>query len=101
MQQHEKSPQTIKHALALVRCIIRFCAVRGLCAMPAPSRLQFNFPQVDNVKTEVLTPEQLKALFQALETEDDPFLVPLVRHAIATGMRRGRTSGLTLDRLRL
>lgn len=83
-----KSSQTVKHALALVRRIIRFGVKRGLTSMPDPSRLYIEMPKVDNMKTEVLTPEQLASLLQALNEETDPFLPNIVRLALCTGMRR-------------
>lgn len=89
-----KSAQTVKHALALVKRIIRFGVKRGMTPMPDSSRLCIELPKVDNVKTEVLTPAQLAALLRALNEEDDPLLTGLVRLAMCTGMRRGSLLGL-------
>ena len=89
-----KSAQTVKHALALVKRIIRFGVKRGMTPMPDPSRLFIELPKVDNIKTEVLTPAQISALVHALDEEDDPLLTGLVRLAMCTGMRRGSLLGL-------
>ena len=89
-----KSAQTVKHALALVKRIIRFGVKRGMPPMPDPSRLFIELPKVDNIKTEVLTPAQISALVHALDEEDDPLLTGLVRLAMCTGMRRGSLLGL-------
>ena len=89
-----KSAQTVKHALALVKRIIRFGVKRGMTPMPDPSRLFIELPKVDNVKTEVLSPVQLASFLRALNEEDDPLLTGLVRLAMCTGMRRGSLLGL-------
>ena len=89
-----KSAQTVKHALALVKRIIRFGVKRGMTPMPDPSRLFIELPKVDNIKTEVLTPAQISALVHALDEEEDPLLTGLVRLAMCTGMRRGSLLGL-------
>ncbi len=89
LEAQGKSAQTVKHVMGLLRRVIRYGAQRGLCTVPDISRLHFDMPKVDNVKTECLTPEQAKALFEALDADPDQNLASLVRLALATGMRRG------------
>lgn len=89
-----KAPQTVKHVLGLMRRLIRYGAKRGLCSMPDISRLHFDMPKVDNVKTECLTPEQAKVLLDALNADPDQNLASMMRLALATGMRRGALLGL-------
>jgi len=84
-----KSPQTVKHILALLRRIIRFGAKKGLSPMPDPSKLYFEMPAVDNEKTESLNMEQLQKYFEALDKEEDQNAAALLRLALATGMRKG------------
>lgn len=94
-----KAAQTVKHVLGLLRRIIRYGAQRGLCTVPDISRLHFDMPKIDNVKTECLTPEQGKALMDALDADPDQNLASMVRLALATGMRRGALLALQWDDL--
>lgn len=82
----KKSPQTVKHILALLRRIINFGIERGLIA-PLPFKIAV--PSVDNIKTEDLTPEQLQQLFEALNTTPYQTAANMMRLALFTGMRRG------------
>ena len=99
LEKEGKAPQTVKHVLGLLRRLIRYGAQRGLCTVPDISRLHFAMPKVDNVKTECLTPEQAKALLEALDTDPDQNLAAMVRLALATGMRRGALLALQWDDL--
>lgn len=94
-----KSAQTVKHVLTLLRRIIKFGVKKGLCESPAPSKLHFEIPHVDNEKTETLTPEQLIALKKALDEEPDQNAAALMRLALVTGMRRGALLALRWDDL--
>lgn len=89
LAREKKSPQTIKHVLALLRRLIRFGVKKGLCPMPEPSRLSFEMPTVDNEKTETLTQSQLKRYLEALDREEDQRAAAFLRLALATGMRKG------------
>jgi len=82
----KKSPQTAKHAIALLRRIINFGVDRGLCP-----RLPFKItlPHVDNIKTEDLTSNQLQALFSAIESTPYTTAANMMKLALYTGMRRG------------
>ena len=94
LEKEGKAAQTVKHVLGLLRRIIRYGAQRGLCTMPEMNRLHFDMPRIDNQKTECLTPEQAKALFEALDADPDQNLAAMVRLALATGMRKGALLGL-------
>ena len=94
MRKAGKSPQTIKHAIGLLRRIIRFGVKKGLCSTIDPSRLYFDMPTVDNEKTEMLTAKQLKAYMDALDNEPDQNAVAFLRLALATGMRKGALMAL-------
>lgn len=81
------APQTVKHVLALVRRVIRFGVMRGLCSMP--TNLHFDMPKLDNERTESLTDAQLVSYLNALDEEPDQNAAGLLRLALVTGMRKG------------
>ena len=87
MEAKGYAAQTVKHALGLLRRLLRFGVKKELCAMPA--RLHFDMPKVDNVKTECLTTDQIKLLLEALDADQDQSMASMMRLALATGMRRG------------
>ena len=92
LQEQGKSPQTVKNILELLRRLVNFGSKQELCHRP--EGLRFTMPKIDNHKTECLTPEQAKALLQALAAEKDQNLAALVRLALTTGLRRGALLGL-------
>lgn len=81
-----KSPQTVKHVLALLKRAINFGVKKGLCPRPD---LHIQLPKVDNKKTEDLTPKELKRLLQAIEADENRQVANLMKLALYTGMRRG------------
>lgn len=89
-----RSPQTVKHILALLQRIIRFGVKKGLCSAPDPSKLHFEMPQVDNQKTESFTAEQLQKYLEAIDKEPDQNAAAFLRLALATGMRKGALMAL-------
>jgi integrase len=82
----DKSPQTVKHVLALLLRLIHFGIQRSIC-QPLPFSIAM--PRVNNQKTEDLTHAQLKALMKALDDSPDIMTVNIMRMAMYTGMRRG------------
>lgn len=82
----EKSPQTVKHVLALLRRIIQFGVNSGLCQ---GLFFQIKMPRVNNIKTEDLSPEQLAKLLVVLDSDHDIQVVNMMRLVLYTGMRRG------------
>jgi integrase len=79
-----KSPQTVKHVLALLRRLIHFGTQRGVCqSLP----FTISMPKVSNLKTEDLTNVQLRALIKALDESSDIMTANIMR--MYTGMRRG------------
>jgi len=89
------SAQTIKHILAFIRRLINFGVKRGWCP-PQPS-LYFEMPEVDNVKTEILTLDQIAKLKQVLDEEADQVAASLIRLALTTGMRKSALIALRWD----
>jgi len=84
-----KSPQTTKHALALLKRIILSGVRTGRIDPPSPKKLQITLPAVSNEKTETLTDAQFDALLVAAEQSDNWKAGALVLLALSTGMRRG------------
>jgi integrase len=82
----KKSPQTVKHVLALLRRIINFGVNQGYIP-PLPFKIAF--PSVDNIKTEDLTPEQLQRLVTVLDSTSLTVAATMMKLALYTGMRRG------------
>lgn len=82
----KRSPQTTKHAVALLRRIINFGIDRGLVP---PIGFKIGLPAVDNIKTEDLSPDQLRTLFTVLESTPHTTGAAMMKLALFTGMRRG------------
>ena len=85
----KKSPQTVKHVVALLKRIINFGVKKGLCDQPNPRTLHIELPRVDNKRTEDLTPDQLESLLSAIEAYPNKQVAHLMKLALYTGMRRG------------
>ncbi|MBI9112749.1 site-specific integrase [Maridesulfovibrio ferrireducens] len=83
------APATIKHAIVLLKRIINYSVQRGLCPSIDASRLHFEMPKINNIKTEDLTTEQLKALLKVLNESPNQQVANLMQMALYTGMRRG------------
>ena len=79
-------PQTVKHVLRLLARIINFGVKKGLCAGLS---FKIEMPPVNNLRTEDLTPEQLKALLEAIDQEVDPQAANFMKLVLCTGLRRG------------
>ncbi len=84
--QKTKSPGTVKNVLELLRRIIHYGEKKNLCP-----HLNFTIemPRVNNIKTEDLTPKQLKKLLEAINQDPDIQTANLMKMALFTGMRRG------------
>ena len=80
-----KSPQTVKLVLALLRRLANFGAKKRLCE---GLRFIIEMPQVNNIKTEDLTAEQLDALMRAIDEDDHPQAGTIMKMVLYTGMRR-------------
>ena len=82
----KKSPQTVKHVLALLRRIINFGVRKQLCK---GLRFEIQMPSVDNAKTEDLSTDQFKKLLETIEADKHPIAGSMMKIALFTGMRRG------------
>jgi len=89
--QKNHKPATVKNTLELLRRIISYGVKRHL--IPAlPFKIQL--PRVNNLKTEDLTQEQIKALLKAIDEDIHPVAGPMMKMALFTGMRRGEMFSL-------
>lgn len=82
----KKSPQTVKHIIALLRRIVNFGVDRGLCPI-LPFKI--SMPSVDNIKTEDLTPNLMQRLLEVLDSTHYTTAASMMKLALYTGMRRG------------
>jgi len=87
----EKSPQTVKHVLALLLRLCRWGADKELCA---PYAHKITMPRVNNKKIESLTDAQLARLLEVLETFHDRPVADMLRLMLFSGMRRGECFSL-------
>ena len=82
----DKSPQTVKLTLSLLRRIANFGVRKGLCA-PLPFTIEM--PKVNNLKTEDLTPQQLTKLLEVIEADKHAQAGCMMKMVLFTGLRRG------------
>lgn len=80
------SPQSVKHILALLKRVINFGVKKALCP---PLSFAIEMPEVDNIKDDSLSEDQLRALLIAIEEDDHPQAGNIMLLALFTGMRRG------------
>ncbi|WP_417911115.1 tyrosine-type recombinase/integrase [Candidatus Electronema sp. PJ] len=88
------APQTVKHVLTLLKRIVNYGCGLG---WTAPLSFKIDMPSVDNIKTEDLTPEQMRRLFKAMETSTCVPAANMMRLVLYTGMRRGELFKLKWD----
>jgi integrase len=81
-----KAPGTVKNVLELLRRIINYGVKKKIC--PGID-FTIEMPQVDNNKTEDLTPEQLTKLLKAIDKDSNIQAANMMLLALFTGMRRG------------
>ncbi len=98
-QLKDKSPQTVAHALELLRRLVNFGKKRGLCQGPG---FIIQVPKVHNEKTEDLAPAQLKKLLEVIdyhETYRTPYRwgAYMMRLVLLTGVRRSELLRLRWD----
>ena len=89
-----KKAGTTKNVLELLRRVINFSVKKGLCAWQDPSRLHFEMPKLNNVKTEMLTKEERARFIEAAKAAPNRKAGQLMLMAYYTGMRRNELFGL-------
>ena len=82
----EKSPQTVKHVLGLLKRIVNFGKDRGLCE---GFSFKVTMPKVNNLRTEDLSPAELSRLLEAIDEDENIAVAKLMKLALFTGMRKG------------
>ena len=97
MTKMGRTPGHIKGVMDLLQRLIRFGAKKGMSTIPEMSRLHFNFPKVDNVRTENMNADQMQAYLEALDAEPNKAAAAFLRLALATGMRKGALLALRWD----
>jgi len=80
------SPGTVKNILELLRRIINFGTKNQLCD---GAGFQIKLPEVNNVRTEDLTPEQMARLLAVITEDEHPHAGAMMLLALYSGMRRG------------
>lgn len=86
MEAEGLSPQSRRHSLSLLARLIAWGQKNGHC--DAPAGLTIDLPKTDNMKTEVLTDDQLASLQRALDSDFNQLAANAVRLAMLTGIRR-------------
>ena len=86
-------PATVRNVLELLRRIITFGIKKDLLE-PGDMRAHFEMPQLNNDKTEDLSPDQLKSLINVLEKNKHKKVAKMMLLALYTGMRRGELFNL-------
>jgi integrase len=81
-----KSPQSVRLTLALLRRLANFGANKRLTHGLS---FKIEMPKVNNIKTEDLTPDQFKALLEAINEDRNIAAGNIMKMALFTGMRRG------------
>ncbi len=89
MSSAGSAPASIQRIIVILRAIINFGVLHGHCHPIDPSKLQFKTMKIDNVKTEVLTDDELARFMKALDDEPDQNAAALLRLALVTGIRKG------------
>ena len=79
-------PATVRNVLELIRRIISHAAKKRLCQIPD---FKIEMPEVNNIKTEDLSADQLNALLKAINKSTYRTAANLMRMVLYTGMRRG------------
>lgn len=89
------SPQTVQHALALVRRVLRYAKKQGIYQWP--EALSFEMPEFDNTVTEHMETAQLAAYWQALDADHDKVGVAYLKLILLTGIRKSAALALRWD----
>lgn len=96
MKEEDLAAATIDHALRLLRRVVNHGTEHGLC--PSLS-FKIQFPKVNNIKTEFLTPEESARLIETLDTWPRQDIARMVKVAMFSGLRRGELFRLKREHL--
>jgi integrase len=84
-------PQTVKNTLAILKRLSFFALDRRLSK---GLDFKITMPKVNNLKTEFLTEDQLRALLKAIDEDPHPYAGKLLLIALYTGLRRAEITKL-------
>lgn len=87
----KRKPATVKNILELLRRIINYGVKKRLIS---PLSFKIQLPEVDNLKTEDLSIEQIQALLKAINEDLHPLAGPLMKMVLFSGLRRGELFNL-------
>lgn len=85
-KEQGRAAQTIKHVTGILSRLVKFSAEKGYCQ---EQKIKLVLPRINNEKTEDLTPEQIKRLIEAMDSDHHPYAGKLMKMALFTGMRAG------------
>lgn len=80
------APTTVERCLEIIRRLANFGAENDLCPGP-PKKIRLK--QIDNEKTEDLSPDQIRELWKACDEDPNQDVADMIRIALTTGLRRG------------
>jgi integrase len=83
----DRKPQTVKHVLNLLDRIVNYGIKENIIAQGLMFKIKK--PKVQNIKTEDLTDDQVRALLEAIENDDNKEVGAMLKLALFSGMRRG------------
>jgi len=78
-------PATVKQVLVLFKRIVNFSVGKNLCK---PISFKIEMPKVNNIKTEILSGEQLTRLLRTIDEEPNSNASNMMKLVLYTGMRR-------------
>jgi len=84
--QKKKKDATVRNVLEIIRRIINFGIKKRLCPGPA---FKVALPRVNNLKTEMLTEEQIKKVMEVATADKNTNAAGMVKLGLSTGLRRG------------
>ena len=98
LSQKNLKPSTIRNILELLRRIISFGEKKDLIKREEIN-IHFEMPQVNNIKTEDLSPEQIQKFLTTLELTAYKKTANMMKLALFSGMRRGEIFNLKWDHI--